>query len=84
MSSGNNRLNRANLNLGATGQFPRGKFRHDDKGQLRCAIGTNGATVIVDFGDKPITYLAMTADQAREFAKSLLDKADIASAGIGD
>lgn len=56
--------------LGPTGRFPNGKARPDDKGELRAAITDANGMVMIDFGIK-VSWLAMTPEQAIEFAKLL-------------
>ena len=62
--------------LGATGQFPRGKIDRLDEGQIKFAIAadTTTKTVLVNFG-KPVVWLGMTADEAIDVAQSIINKA---------
>lgn len=63
--------------LGATRQFPYGKADEDDEGELRLAMATDyhNSIVRVEFG-KPIGWLGLPAQQAREFAAILIEKAN--------
>lgn len=61
---------------GATGRFPRGKHRPDDRGELRALLTTDfaTATILMDFG-APVTWLAMTADDAERWGRELIRRA---------
>jgi hypothetical protein len=61
--------------LGATGEFPRGKFAADDEGQLRIAITTKDNTVIIHFG-KEVAWIGMSKPEAKEFAKVISQHAE--------
>lgn len=58
--------------IGATGEFPAGKLNEHDQGELsfRVGFGDDGL-VAVEFGT-PVTWMVMRADEAIEFAESLL------------
>ena len=62
--------------LGATGQYPEGKLNPDDEGEIAFAIGADkpNKKVLIDFG-KPVAWIAMTPDQATQFARILIEKA---------
>ena len=68
------------MKLGATGRFPHGRYQPDDEGELRFVVGSTPGKVRIDFG-KPIEWLAMPPDKAREFAQALMRHAAIAEAG---
>jgi len=55
--------------------YPRGKLTQDDEGQLQVRIGIRDATVIMDF-DKPIRWLGMAPNNARDLAALLVQRAD--------
>ncbi len=55
--------------------YPRGKLTQDDEGQLQVRIGIRDATVIMDFG-KPIQWLGMAPNNARDLAALLVQRAD--------
>lgn len=61
------------LGLGATGEFPRGKHRPDDLGELKAAITADREkhTVFIDYG-KPVQWLAMSPEQAENLAVVLV------------
>jgi hypothetical protein len=61
--------------LGATGEFPDGKVNEDDEGGLMCAVGDVGDTVRIDFGPKPVAWLALDPDAAIAFATAIIDRA---------
>jgi hypothetical protein len=57
--------------LGPTGEFPDGKLREDDEGELAFAVGVvRTGDVFMDFG-KPIRWLAFPPEQAQDVAKML-------------
>ena len=56
--------------------YPEGKLRPDDEGELNVKIGCFQGKVVIDFGGVPVTWLAMQPQQAREFANNILDKAN--------
>lgn len=58
------------MSLGATGDFPRGKFSADDEGALRLAISHKDRTVIIDFGT-PTKWIGLDADTALAFAEAV-------------
>lgn len=61
--------------LGATGTFPRGKLHESDEGELRLGVTVDQGTVIVVFG-KPVAWLGLTPQMARDLAATLLERAD--------
>lgn len=65
--------------LGATGSFPKGKLDDGDEGELQFAIAADSKTkkVLIDFG-KPVAWLGLDPSDARNIAKALNEKADIA------
>jgi hypothetical protein len=58
-------------NLGATGNFPRGKLDADDEGELTLAISCQDRTVRIDFG-KPTAWIGLDRDSATKFADALM------------
>jgi hypothetical protein len=63
------------LELGATGQFPLGKLTDGDEGELRFGVTSARGKVIINFG-KPVAYIGMTKEQARELAETILKHAE--------
>lgn len=63
--------------IGPTGKFPQGKITEHDQGQLAVAIATDKKKGIIqiEFGTS-LTWLGLTADDARAFANQLLERAD--------
>ena len=59
---------------GATGDFPEGQLTKDDEGAIQFAIGSKGDKVVIDFGTQ-VHWLAMTPEQAAEFASTILKRA---------
>lgn len=62
------------LKLGATGAFPQGKVNRTDEGELRMAVSNDGKIVRLDFG-KPVTWIGMSPNDAKEFAALLMQHA---------
>lgn len=61
--------------FGATGQFPYGKLGPTDEGELQAGMAIVGDKVVIQFG-KPVSWTAMTAEQAINFAILLRKKAE--------
>lgn len=63
--------------IGPTGKFPQGKKSEHDQGELAVAIGTDKKKGIIqiEFGTS-VTWLGLTADDARALAQQLLERAD--------
>ncbi len=59
---------------GALGDFPEGQLTKDDEGAIQFAIGQKDNKVVVDFGT-PVHWLAMSPQQAADFASLVLAKA---------
>jgi hypothetical protein len=61
--------------LGATGQFPEGKYSEHDEGEIQFAVAADATCekVFIDFGT-PIRSLGMTAEQAAELGEMLIKK----------
>lgn len=58
--------------IGATGNYPDGKLNQYDMGELNLAVGVdNKGNVVLQFG-KPVTWLAMTRDEAKSIGEALL------------
>jgi len=64
--------------LGATDSFPEGKIDPNDEGEIRFAVAADGGKVILDFGEKPVSWVGMPAETAREVADLLRRHADAA------
>jgi hypothetical protein len=64
------------MGLGATGNFPMGKFNEEDEGEIKIAIAADHQKnkILLNFG-KPISWLGLTPDQAIDISNSLRDKA---------
>jgi hypothetical protein len=60
-----------NLDTGATGNFPDGKLKPDDEGEIKIAITNKDSRVIIDFG-KSIAWIGFTKEQAKSLAELLL------------
>lgn len=61
--------------LGATGLFPDGKFNEFDEGEIRFRAAHVDGKIVVDFG-KPVAWLGMSSNQAKDFARLLLQLAN--------
>lgn len=59
------------LELGATGQYPEGKLTEADEGEIKIAIGVHEGKVVIHFGGKPVKWIGLSAQQAREMAESI-------------
>jgi hypothetical protein len=57
-----------------SGEFPSGKLNPDDQGALMVAFGVDRGKVILAF-PKPIDWVALEPEQARESAELLLERA---------
>lgn len=62
--------------LGATGEYPDGRYGDRDEGEIRFAVAADvrDRKVLVDFG-KPVHSLGLTPHQAVELAEMLHKKA---------
>lgn len=54
--------------------YPRGKLRDDDEGELQIAIATQDNTIIVDFG-KNVKWIGLDKFTALNMAKLLIQHA---------
>lgn len=64
--------------FGATGKFPRGKLHESDEGELQLGVTVNQGTVIIAFG-KPVAWMGLTPQIARDLAAALITRADEAA-----
>lgn len=64
--------------FGETGKFPRGKLHDSDEGELQLGVTVNQGTVILAFG-KPVAWLGLTPQIARQLAATLIERADEAA-----
>ena len=69
--------------LGATKQHPEGKLTPKDEGGIQFAIGVKDGKVVLDFGNKPISWVGMNPEDALKLAESLIEKARLAAKGQG-
>lgn len=60
--------------IGATGNFPDGKVSPEDEGEIQFRVGHNQDHVKIEFG-KPVAWLEMPPELARQLAESLLKHA---------
>lgn len=63
------------IRLGPTGEFPDGKIRRDDEGQIRLAITHREGNVIIAFGS-PVAWIGFDPEQARQIAALLIEHAE--------
>ena len=63
--------------IGPTNKFPYGKVHESDEGELSIGLATDlsNNTIVMNFG-KPIAWIGMAPNHARDLAKMLIDKAD--------
>jgi len=66
--------------LGATGQYPYGKRRPDDEGELKTALALVNDRIEWHFG-KSVTWLSLPVAEARQLAQMLLALCDQAEGG---
>lgn len=64
--------------FGATGKFPRGKLNDSDEGELQLGVTVNQGTVVLAFR-KPVAWLGLPPEKARELAAILIERADEAA-----
>jgi len=57
--------------LGATGQYPRGHIKEAGQGELKAAFSISNGLIILNLG-KSVSWLSMTAAQARTLANILV------------
>lgn len=62
--------------LGATGKFPHGQLTQQDQGEIALGITTKDGKVVLTFGEKPITWVGFTPEQARTIAECLIKRAN--------
>lgn len=62
------------LGLGPTGEFPEGKLRSDDEGEIQIAIGTHNGNVIIDFGG-PVAWIGLPPAQAIAVGEAIIERA---------
>lgn len=60
--------------VGPTGEFPDGKMRDDDDGELRIAIGTHRGNVVFELG-AGTKWFACDPATARQIAATIFNKA---------
>jgi hypothetical protein len=63
------------LNLGATGQYPEGRYGPHDEGEIKFAVAADAPNqkVLIEFG-KPVRSLGMNAEQAQGLINMLQAK----------
>lgn len=63
--------------FGATGRYPFGRLNADDEGELAIGVAVDKAqgVIVLAFG-KPISWMGLPSEKAREMAKLLSQKAD--------
>jgi len=62
-------------NIGPTGQFPDGKIRPDDGGELQVGITVQDGNVIIGFGTF-ISWVAIDKEKALAFAELIIQNAN--------
>lgn len=62
--------------IGALGMNVAPKMTADDEGAIQFAIGEQDGKVVIDFGT-PVHWLAMSPQQAADFASTLLKRARV-------
>jgi len=61
--------------LGATGRFPGGQLTELDEGEITFRIAFVSGKVVLDWG-KPITWVGMSTEQAKDLARDLMKYAN--------
>ncbi len=61
--------------MGATGLFPDGHFSEFDEGEIQFGVAHFDGKIVVNFG-KPVAWLGMSTDQAKDLARLLLKLAN--------
>jgi len=63
--------------LGATGEYPDGKSREDDEGEIKLAVRANVEKGLIgmEFG-KPVAWVMFKAEEARNLAEVLIANAE--------
>lgn len=56
------------LELGATGQYPDGKLKADDEGEIKIGVTNHNGKVFIAFG-KLVEWIGLEPEQARELAE---------------
>ena len=69
--------------FGKTKQYPEGKLREDDEGEIKFGITHHQGEVILDFGT-PVIWLGMPPELARIVAKNLIKHADAIEQNVND
>lgn len=62
--------NEASQKLGPTGNFPQGKLKSDDEGEIKIGVTNDKGKVIIDFG-KPVAWIGFDPAQAKEIGRLL-------------
>lgn len=68
---------------GALGQFPQGQLTPQDEGAIQFAVGGEKGKVVLDFGT-PVTWMAMSPQEAADLASSLMKWARIEGRKVGE
>lgn len=61
--------------LGATGLYPEGPLGELDEGEIRFGVAHHDGKILINFG-KPVAWLGMSTDQAKDLARLLLKLAN--------
>jgi hypothetical protein len=67
--------NKKREQLGATGEFPKGRLNDGDEGALKVAVGTENGVVKIDFG-KRIAWIGLPKREAVAWASVILKHAE--------
>ncbi len=68
---------------GALGDYTDGKLTPQDEGAIQFAIGEQNGKVVIDFGTS-VHWVAMTPQQAADFASAVLKRARITARKTGE
>jgi len=61
--------------LGATNEYPNGKLNEDDMGGIKFGCTVHEGKVILNFGEKPVSWIGFTKEEANELGQYLIQKA---------
>lgn len=61
--------------LGATGNFPKGKVNKEDQGEIRIALRKEGRKIFIDFG-KPVAWVGFESNEAIQLGTKLIKFAE--------
>lgn len=67
-------LKKTKEKFGATGEFPAGKLNEQDEGGILFGITVHEGKLIMNFGEKPISWIGFTKEEVIDLIKYLNNK----------